>query len=152
MRVTLFLRLSVASLMQATNFCTNCGKPLVPGVKFCNNCGAPTGRTGAAPAAQNPTPAMGSARSFRVRVRSQSYSRLTGGWQDMQVATLEDWKRARQSLLAEFRQRFGTSRVSRARFGMSPGTQFQRWNDSTWATVTKNLVVDGEADLLKALQ
>jgi hypothetical protein len=87
-----------------------------------------------------------------VRVRSRSYSKLVGAWQDLQLTNLEDWRRAKQSLLDGFRQRFGTSRLSRARFGMSPGTQYQRWNDSTWAAMTPDLVVDGEDDVLKSLQ
>jgi hypothetical protein len=143
--------------MQGTNFCTNCGKALAPGVRFCNNCGAPTGGRGAGPTATAQgtgaaAGAAGGARRFRVRVRSPSYSRLTGEWQEVQVGSLEDWKQSRQSLLEGFRQRFGTSRLSKTRFGMAPGTQYQRWNENTWAAVIRDLVVDGEGEVLRAFQ
>jgi hypothetical protein len=141
------------SPMQIMGFCTNCGKPLAPGVRFCNNCGAPVPGPASAPSSaqlSTSSAAMGGPKAFRVRVRSRSYSKLDGGWQDIQVASVEDWTQAKQSLLNGFRQRFGTSRLSRSRFGMAPGTQYQRWNDATWSAVSRDLVVDGEDDVLRA--
>jgi hypothetical protein len=108
-----------------------------------------TGPPSAVQTTQTPTMAATSGNKYRVRVRSQSYAKLVGGWRDVQVNTLEEWKRERDSMLQEFRQRFGTVRLSRARFGLAPGAQYARWNDATWSAIQNDLIVDGEQDVLR---
>jgi zinc-ribbon domain len=134
----------------STKFCTNCGKPLAAGVRFCNNCGTPVSATPSSPVSQQSAPATGS--RFRVRARSSSYPKLVGSWKDVQVSSVSDWTRERQALIQEFRARFGKVRLSRARFGMAPGTLYDRWNDQTWARLQDDIAIDGEQEVLNSLK
>lgn len=126
-------------------FCPKCGKSVGENDAFCINCGT---ALKSQPSTQPPQ----YQRSFKVRVRSKEYARLTGDWKQVEVNSLQQWEVLRESLFQDFRKRFGVIYLSKARFGLAKGTGVPRWNDVSWEIVKKTLVVDNENLVLEALR